>query len=141
MRHSRGPRAQVREIKSWRFSSSLVFATFADRLQHLHVNRIEQYFSSTTDTLWLSGSQRTGTTLAVTPIEGSQSKDIKNYSSYCRESGENLMTGEGKRQSRRCIMIPLFKCVSRLQLLSRYPSMKLSYVTKMTGYIVISVSK
>lgn len=34
---------------------SLVFTTFADRLQHLHMNRIEQHFNSTTDTLLLSG--------------------------------------------------------------------------------------
>lgn len=34
---------------------SLVFTTFADRLLHLHMNRIEQHFNSTTDTLLLSG--------------------------------------------------------------------------------------
>lgn len=34
---------------------SLVFTTVTDRLQHLHMKRIEQHFSSTTDTLWLSG--------------------------------------------------------------------------------------
>ena len=56
---------------------SLVFTTFTDRLQHLHMKRIEQHFSSTTDTLWLSGPRWTGTILAMTPIDRSQSKDTK----------------------------------------------------------------
>lgn len=41
--------------KVGRSSSSLVFTTVTDRLQHLHMKRSEQYFSNTTDTLWLSG--------------------------------------------------------------------------------------
>lgn len=56
---------------------SLVFTTVTDRLQHLHMKRIEQHFSSTTDTLWLSGPRWTGTTLAMTPIDRSQSEDTK----------------------------------------------------------------
>lgn len=48
----------------------LVFTTFTDRLHHLHMKRIEQHFSSTTDTLWLSRPRWTGTTLAMmTPVD------------------------------------------------------------------------
>lgn len=53
---------------------SLVFTTVSDRLQHLHMKRIEQHFTSTTDTLWLSCLHWTGTTLAMTPVTRSQSK-------------------------------------------------------------------
>lgn len=54
--------------KVGRFSSSLVFTTVTDRLQHLHMKGSEQYFSNTTDTLWLSGLHWTETSLAATPI-------------------------------------------------------------------------
>lgn len=56
---------------------SLVFTTFIVRLHHLHMKRIKQHFSSTTNTLWLSGTSRTEKILAVTLIAGSQSKVTK----------------------------------------------------------------
>lgn len=69
---------------------SLVFTTFTDRLQHLHMKRIEQHFSSTTDTLWLSGPRWTGTTLAMTPHRSvSQSEDTK-----CGESDNHVDGGK-----------------------------------------------
>lgn len=51
------------------------------------MKRIEQHFSSTTDTLWLSGPRWTGTTLAMTPIDRSQSKDPRSARSHNHDDG------------------------------------------------------
>lgn len=45
------------------------------------MKRIEEYFSNTTDTLWLSGSHWTGTTLAMTLIDRSPSEHTESSGS------------------------------------------------------------
>lgn len=86
VRHFRGPRhgsrAQVSKMGEKKKRKKLeVFLLVSIRHVHRQITAFacEKNFSSTTDTLWLSGSQWTGTTLAMTPIEGSQSKDSKPF--------------------------------------------------------------
>lgn len=107
-------RAQVLKSKVGGFPPrriSLVFTTFTDRLQHLHMKRIEEYFSNTTDTLWLSGSHWTGTTLAMTLIDRSPSKDTKSSRSSYPSDDEKHNTIQWKPRHKCYIMNSLFKLV------------------------------
>lgn len=81
-----GDRGKARALKSakWKIKKKKtpeVFLLVSIRHVHRQITAFacEKNFSSTTDTLWLSGSQWTGTTLAMTLIEGSQSKDSKPF--------------------------------------------------------------